>query len=90
VTQKVRRVGAWDIDLVSDAARANGALPLSPVLGALTMADHVWPELAGQDERISLMALPAGARERIRELDAVGVRTMLLGTGPDTMIEVGR
>jgi adenylosuccinate synthase len=88
VTQKIRRVGAWDIDLVRDAARANGALALSPVLGALTMADHIWPELAGQDERVPLPMLPSGARERILELEAAGVRTMLLGTGPDTMIEV--
>lgn len=45
VTQKVRRVGEWDMDLVRDAVLANGGS--AHVNLALTMVDQKWPELAG-------------------------------------------
>lgn len=90
VTKKVRRVGGWDRDLVADAAAANGGNAGIPVNGALTMADHTWPELAGRVGRISISNLPDSLRRRISELAFDGVRVRLLGTGPGTMLEIGR
>lgn len=46
VTQKVRRVGAWDGEMVRRAVVANGGSPT--VRLALTMADTLFPDLAGQ------------------------------------------
>jgi adenylosuccinate synthase len=43
VTKKVRRVGAWDADLVRDAVWANGGGPWVKL--ALTMTDQMWPEV---------------------------------------------
>jgi len=45
VTQKVRRVGAWDGALVAAAVQANGGH--TSVKVALTMADQVFPEITG-------------------------------------------
>jgi adenylosuccinate synthase len=45
VTQKVRRVGHWDSDLVRDAVWANGGGDAVKI--ALTMTDQRWPELTG-------------------------------------------
>lgn len=47
VTQKVRRVGGWDDDLVRDAVWANGGRGFVKL--ALTMIDQKWPELAGAE-----------------------------------------
>ena len=44
VTQKVRRVGAWDLDLVKRAVQANGGHTAKVVI---TMLDQVIPELQG-------------------------------------------
>jgi adenylosuccinate synthase len=45
VTQKIRRVGGWDADLVSAAIEANGGFPVVKL--ALTMVDQRFPQLAG-------------------------------------------
>lgn len=89
VTNKVRRVGGWDLDLVAAAAKANGA-PRSPINGVLTMADHRWPDLAGRTEPLSWAndAWPTGLPPIVSDLSDVGVRVRFLGTGPDTMCEV--
>lgn len=57
VTQKVRRVGRWDKELIRNAVIANGGAMqsadkgLAPsVVVALTMVDQVIPELAGFEE----------------------------------------
>jgi len=44
VTQKVRRVGAWDVDLLRRAVQANGGHSAKVVI---TMLDQVIPELVG-------------------------------------------
>lgn len=55
VTNKVRRVGGWDEQLVRDAIRANGGGRTlhvgdsAPVKVALTMVDQVVPRLAGMN-----------------------------------------
>lgn len=46
VTQKVRRVGAWDADLVARAVQANGGHQAKVVI---TMLDQVIPELQSVD-----------------------------------------
>lgn len=85
VTNRVRRVGAWDPQLVSDAVRANGG---RSVKLWMNMADHVHPFLSGLtslggvfgrertqvDEWVNRVELQTGAR-----VDA-------LGTGPATAI----
>jgi adenylosuccinate synthase len=43
VTQKVRRVGAWDPDLINNAVQANGGPPIAVVV--LTMVDQKFPHL---------------------------------------------
>ena len=84
VTRKVRRVGAWDGDLVARAAAANGGT----VYGALTMADHLAPELAGRTGEIKFSALPGSVRNIVSECMMAGAIIKLLGTGPSTMAAV--
>lgn len=45
VTQKVRRVGQWDADLIRAAVEANGGSPRAALV--VTMVDQVFPDLAG-------------------------------------------
>lgn len=47
VTQKVRRVGQWDADLVRNAVEANGGGQCEHVVVVLTMVDQRFPDLAG-------------------------------------------
>ena len=47
VTKKVRRVGRWDPQLVSEAVMANGGPSYNVVL-AITMLDHLFRDLAGK------------------------------------------
>lgn len=54
VTKKVRRVGAWDGDLVRRAVAENGGSPFVKV--ALTMVDTVFPHVAGMRGTLSGMA----------------------------------
>lgn len=49
VTQKIRRVGLWDTELVGDAIRANGGR--AQVSLALTMSDQVIPGVYGLDDQ---------------------------------------
>lgn len=82
VTKKVRRVGAWDGALVRDAVWANGG----EVQIAMTMVDHVWPELAGKTrvEDVSAEVL-VWIRDKELEMQApIG----LIGTGPSSMIDL--
>jgi adenylosuccinate synthase len=88
VTRKTRRVGGWDSDLVRAAAIANGATQARPVYGALTMADHLWPELADQTGSVQMSELPLAAQSRVAELRVWNIDLRLMGTGPATMVEV--
>jgi adenylosuccinate synthase len=82
VTRKVRRVGAWDPDLVGDAVQANGGMPYTRL--CLTMLDHAVPEVAGWVG--SLESLPKAAQEWIKRAEEdAGVPVALVGTGPDTV-----
>lgn len=79
VTQKVRRVGAWDGELARLAVKANGA---NVSRGAITMLDQVFPEIAGETSRSQFPEhvmdwLLAKERE-------LGVPISLATTGPNS------
>ena len=99
VTQKVRRVGGWDEELVTEAIVANGGAPWVRV--AFAMADQMFPDLAGLhggdpneamqglDEAQILKARRAlydvsAFLDRISEL--TGADVPYIGTGPNTRI----
>jgi adenylosuccinate synthase len=90
VTNKVRRVGRWDSDLVAAAVDANGGEPAVRV--AFTMADHLFPELGGVDQYVkSAGQLSKHVAEHVRWLEhSVGAGVTYLGTGPRTGIEIER
>jgi adenylosuccinate synthase len=88
VTQKVRRVGKWDPDLVKAAVRANGGGRSSGdrvgfrVKVALTFADYWWPELFGHNDG---EGVPDQVREQVRLLEReIRAPIALVTTGPDT------
>lgn len=95
VTQKVRRVAAWDPQLVEAAIRANGGLGKHLVL-ALTMADHVVPGLKGETDMIGFeeaeavdkWILDSGLSREVQSAlhDGMQDGRTLLGTGPTTML----
>lgn len=98
VTQKVRRVGKWDPDLIRAAAVANGAFVGGPVLFqqrpgvevvvALTMADQKIPDLHGHSDANDLSEVTADKLDRLLkkvQTDA-GVPVAMVTTGPDTAI----
>lgn len=89
VTKKTRRVGGWDEALVRAAIRANGGTRLSLINAALMMADHRWPRLAGLEGQVGLHDLPEGLQAMAADLRADGASLRALGTGPDTIVEVG-
>jgi len=98
VTQKVRRVGAWDSELVAKAVRANGGggevrnpyaqmLP-EPVTLAVTMVDQLFAEAK---DCTAWLQIPAETRDRIRTfLDEVeaetGAPVGMITTSPTTAI----
>lgn len=96
VTQKIRRVGEWDGDLVRSAVLANGGGGYDDLAGAvdnrvvvaLTMADHLIPALAGS---VDPVALGDGWMDLISMVDRVekdaGAPVTLIGTGPTTVID---
>lgn len=87
VTKKPRRVGHWDPDLIRAAVTANGGPPT--VRLAVTMFDHVHPDLAGVGGKIKIEDLPKAARGHVWSIEKdAGASVHLLGTGPATMIEV--
>lgn len=84
VTNKVRRVGQWDQELVQEAIRANGGGNWNPRIQlAITMLDQLYPE---QRDRTDLDDKPL---DFIRILeDSLATHVTLVGTGPDTMAEL--
>lgn len=88
VTQKVRRVGGWDSELVARAVQANGGAHCVNV--ALTMADQKIREIAGFDgtiESIERHHIPKQALEDlaawVRDVeDSVGARVRAITTSP--------
>lgn len=82
VTQKVRRVGNWDADLARAAVQAHG----SSARVALTFFDYWYPELAGETTD---RALTDQHWEHIGTIEAeIGCRIGLLGTGPNSIIDL--
>lgn len=90
VTQKVRRVGSWDAELIKHAVRDNGGN--ASVRLAITMVDQKFPELAGLNlspaEAISGISpdLPYEVQDFLNGVkqDAGGATIALLTTGEDT------
>lgn len=92
VTQKVRRVGRWDGDLVRDAVRANGGA--DHVRLALTMVDQMWPSLAGTKSITEmhnvLRSQGSGFYEQgqigafLSKLEFLGAPVGMITTGPET------
>lgn len=82
VTRKVRRVGAWDPDLVADAVQANGGSHAVRI--CLTMLDHVVPEVANYSGPIEL--LPEQAQRWVNKVQVeCDARVAMVGTGPRTI-----
>lgn len=82
VTGKTRRVGRWDDGLVSEAVRANGGGRV--VRLALSMLDHVFPEVAGMTDSQLIFKVP-GVTQYIHRIEHdAGAPVWLLGTGPST------
>lgn len=89
VTMKTRRVGEWDGDLVRRAIQANGG---RAVKLAITMFDHLIPELAGMNNSMDLgkfshlgdAAYERYAAEQYRIEDDLGKPISWIGTGPTT------
>lgn len=85
VTQKIRRVGEWDGNLVRKAVAANGGVPV--VRLGLTMVDTMFPELSGADGTWG--EVPVDIRAKCVDfLGAVGSEAgasiEFIGTGPTT------
>lgn len=90
VTKKVRRVGAWDPELIEDALAANGAtsrdLTRDRVFLALTMFDQSHPQYANLDtygDPVEQAAALHAAREFCR------YPITYLGTGPNSYLWSG-
>ena len=82
VTQKVRRVGHWDSQLVHDAVRANGGG--AHVRLALTMTDQKWPEMAGATSHMSA-SIPGEFWKWVDGVErGIGARISMVTTGPET------
>lgn len=86
VTNKVRRVGEWDEELVAEAILANGGGDFNPqVTMALTMLDQLRPEVTGATDYDKLSV---EAKLHIEKLEAqMGTHINLVGTGPQTVVE---
>lgn len=83
VTKRVRRVGEWDPELAWDALLANGA-PSAPIRVAITMLDHLFPEVAGVRLEEDLTAHAKSWLDiRAKEL---GLPIDMVGTGPATQV----
>lgn len=87
VTQKTRRVGDWDPDLVARAVRHGGVHAI-----ALTMVDKLFPEVAGLTGTTTLPELEQDHPEVHQLVQKVakdaGVRVAMITTGEDTALEV--
>lgn len=84
VTNKVRRVGAWDQDLVAAAVRANGG-PADNVGAVLMMADQIQPNVAGLTRTHQFPEDYDTLVDYIDRIEAAGAHTWAVGTGPNTM-----
>ncbi|HUN38440.1 MAG TPA: succino-amino-deoxyadenylate synthase PurZ [Trebonia sp.] len=94
VTRKIRRVGLWNGPQARAAMVANGMHPNGgpgPVRAALTMADHVIPALRGMTDIGNLTEDADAARyySLITKISRdIGALVELVGTGPDSVIDL--
>lgn len=91
VTQKVRRVGAWDANLARAAVDANGGPGKVKVW--LSMADQAVPAVAGwSGQLVGMSPHKPGYTDLVALLDRVerdtGVYPSIVGTGPFTALRV--
>jgi adenylosuccinate synthase len=87
VTKKVRRVGQFDYDLAAAAIEANGGPAVVDI--ALTMFAYVFPEYKGRHGWLYFDDLNDKAKRYIEDVEtAAGALVKLLGTGPDTVLQV--
>lgn len=88
VTNKVRRVGAWDDELLAEAIRANGGGDYNPdVVLALTMLDHAFPAVREMQTAGGIWSVP-GAGDMLTAISNLhGIGIPYVGTGPNTVVE---
>lgn len=85
VTQKVRRVGHWDAELVKDAVEANGGP--GHVKIALTMADQMFPHIKRDRGNYAMATIPGELDDFINRIEAdTGAEVLYIGTGPQTQL----
>jgi len=86
VTKRVRRVGEWDPELAMEALAANGA-PSQATRIAITMLDHLFPDVAGATE---ISQLSHGSRAWLEQREKeLGLPVDMVGTGPYTQVRMG-
>lgn len=88
VTQKVRRVGEFDVDQVREAVAANGHAHVGI---AFSMVDQIIPEVAGFKRWRDVMGLPDDQFAKFQQWqqnmnESIGCEITSLGTGPDSTI----
>lgn len=83
VTNKIRRVGKWDEELVKEAIRANGGGEWHPdVVLALTMLDQQFPDQHGRSD------LDDEPDQFVEDLEnRLLTHIMYVGTSPNTVVE---
>jgi adenylosuccinate synthase len=87
VTNKVRRVGTWDSELLDEAIRANGGGNWNPdVQLAITMLDQRFPDVEGATDKRELSAEAIDWLAEVQDEHETDVA--LVGTSPKTMMEV--
>jgi adenylosuccinate synthase len=83
VTNKVRRVGRWDNDLVREAIAANGGYSVKLVL---TFLDYVFEELADETDPVRIQFI---AGDYLRNLEReLFIPIHAVGTGPGTIVRL--
>lgn len=84
VTLKTRRVGEWDEQLFADSLAANGGATSPAVRLAYMFLDYDYPALAGCDTITSELLAAVTEVEQTRTFRPID----LVGTGPDTMVDL--
>lgn len=87
VTNKIRRVGEPDWELVAEAVEANGGGDWHANVDlAVTMIDQMFPSAAGKTEQIGLNDEVMKYLAEVEDITECNVR--LVGTGPQTLVEL--
>lgn len=83
VTKKVRRIAEWDDELFEQSCLLN-----APTEIALTFADYIDPEIAGATS-VDELAKSYRLTKFLKEHGLNDGRLVYIGTGPNTVVEVG-